>query len=157
MRSGLRKIDSGSEKSNFYWADRYVTKPSVICGQCALARNSLTTQNTVHLDLFTILPEIDGVGASIVTYIYRNPIDYDNYVAPMDTNENLLLPTKERAIVEYILVERWCDEGTLIEALKTYLEWEENREKLYEVADFYGLPRETLDYWIHEAETDEEV
>lgn len=143
--------------NELYWVDKNVKKPSILCNSCALARNGLIAQTGIHLDLFSQLKDAEALDAGFVTYYYNENIDYDNYVTPMKTNSNLLLPTRERALVEYLLLEKWCDEGTLIEALKTYKLLEGVYDRLYEVADFYKLPRETLDYWIHEAETDEEV
>lgn len=140
-----------------YVFDSYVKRRSVICGQCALARNGLTTQNPTHLDVWTSIKEIDGVDAAIIRYIFNDKIDHVYEVHPMMGNSNLLLPTRERAIVEYVLCERWRDEGTLIEALKTYL-WNFNDlPHLYEVADFFGLNKIELDFWINEAITDEEI
>jgi hypothetical protein len=78
-------------------------------------------------------------------------------VEPEESNPLLLKPTKERAIVEYLKNEKWCDEGLLIEALKNYLEQFRNDEELYRVADFYGLERSTLDSWIQEAINDTEI
>lgn len=139
--------------------DKEVNTVSVICGLCALARNGLTTHDPTVLDLFTNYPELDGISASIVKYYYKSSVDTEHYVSPMDTNPLLLLPTPERAIVEYIQNEKWCDEGVLIEALKTY----EFRDDicdlplLYKVAEFFGLPKAELGYWIQEARDDEEV
>ena len=141
-----------------YVFDKYVKDNSyVVCGICALVRNGLVIFDKDHLDLFTQYPEIDGIDAYAVRYVYNPNIDYEYEVTPFFTNPLILLPSKERAIVEYVLCERYCDEGILIEALKSYLLWFKNLPKLYEVADHFGLSREVLDYWIHEAETDEEV
>lgn len=139
--------------------DKEVKSKHVIFGQCALARNGLTTQSTVVLTLLTDYKELDGIGTAVVTYYYKENIDYINYVHVMNTNSLLLLPTKERSIVEYIQCEKWCDEGTLIEALKTYQFSPAftGKDKLYEVADFFGLARKELDYWLKEAREDYEV
>ena len=140
-----------------YKFDRLLEYKYIIGQNCALARVGLTTQNAVHLDLFSDVNESDHLSNGRITYYYKENIDYEHYVTPMETNSNLLLPTKERALVEYIQNEKWCDEGTLIEALKTWLFAFKDMDKLYEVADFFGLDRATLDYWIHEAETDDSI
>lgn len=137
--------------------DKEIDKNAVICAQCAFSRCGLTTQDWVHLDLWTSFSEIDGVETGAVRYLYNPHIDFEYELTPMDTNPLLLLPSKERAIVEYIKCEKWCDEGTLIEGLKTYLYQFINMDKLYEVADHFELNREILDYWIKEAYEDEEV
>lgn len=133
--------------------------PHVICGQCAVARNGLTTQNYTHLDLFTEYEALDHLNLAIVMYYYNPSIDTEHWVKPMFTNPNLLLPSPERAIVEYMKNEKWCDEGTLIEALQGYEFREDicNLPLLYEVAEFFDVPKETMDYWLNEARTDEEV
>ena len=134
-------------------------KRRVLCGQCALARNGLTTQNSVILDVFTEHSELDGLDLHVMVYYYNPSIDYEHWVTPSPTNPLLLLPSPERAIVEYVKNEKWCDEGTLIEALKTYelRKTITNLPLLYEVAEFFKVPKETIDYWLNEARTDEEV
>lgn len=131
----------------------------VICGQCAIARNGLTSQNSTHLDLFTEYETLDRLNLVILCYYYNPSIDTEHWVKPMFTNPKLLLPSPERAIVEYIKNEKWCDEGTLIEALKTYEFRDDicNLPLLYKVAEFFEVPKETIDYWLNEARTDEEV
>lgn len=143
---------------NFIY-DKEVSKTKVLCGICALSRNGLTTHNPTVLDMFTDIPELDGVSVTIAKYFYKSPIDTEHFVTPMETNPMLLLPTPERAIVEYIQNEKWCDEGVLIEALKTY-EFRDDicsLSLLYEVAEFFGLSKDILDYWIIEASEDEEI
>lgn len=140
-----------------YIYDKEIKERRVICAHCALARVGLTTFSPVHLDLWTKYPSIDGVDAAIVRYLYNPNIDYEYELTPMNTNPLLLLPSKERALVEFIKCEKWCDEGILIESLKTYLNWFYNEKHLYEVAAYFQLPKETLDYWIKEALEDEEI
>ena len=142
--------------SMFPW-DSIFKDRRVIAGACALSRNGLTTISPGYLQVFTAEEDFDGFSFGVGMYIYRDPIDYDNFVTPMKTNSNLLLPSRERSVVEFILVDRWCDEGTLIEALKSYKQWEENYTKLYHAAEFYGLSEKKLKYWIREAETDVEI
>lgn len=139
--------------------DSLVTNKSVAFGRCALARNGLTAQNYVVLGLMTKYQELDGIDLCVCKYYYNPSIDYEHFVKPMDTNPLILLPTPERALVEYIKNEKWCDEGTLIEALKTYdfRDDRRNYELLYKVAEFFDLPSDTLDYWIKEAKEDTEV
>lgn len=136
-----------------YWIDKEVKKPSVVCSQCALARNGLTTQNAVLLNLFTTYERLDGFDAGVVVYFYNPNIDYENYISAMPHNPYVLLPTKERAIAEYLKFEKWCDEGTLIEALDSYLFWSDyDVTELYKVCDFYGVKRDVIDYWLLEVQ-----
>lgn len=141
-------------KFNF---DGLVQKKCVLANVCALARNSLTTIEANKLGIWTKLKELDGIDFGAVTYYYKKGFDTEHYLAPAKTNPLILIPTPERAIVEYIQNEKWCDEGTLIEALKSYLFRYGNTEKLFEVARFFGLSEEHLSYWITEAEEDEEI
>ena len=140
-----------------YKYDKLIEKESVLCDFCALTRNGLTMQNPDFIVLWTNYAELDGTTTAAIKYLYNPNLDRVNYLTPSPTNANLLLPTKERAIVEYILCERWRDEGTLIEALKTYLWQFKDMDKLYEVADHFKLSREELNYWINEAYNDEEI
>lgn len=134
-----------------------IDEKRVTCGNYALAGAGLISWNLIHLDLMTDDAEFDNFDMVYITYYYYPKIDYEHWVTESRQNPLILQPTKERAIVEYILNEKWCDEGILIEALKSYLEFFRNDEELYEVADFFGLKREVLDYWITEAENDEDV
>lgn len=138
--------------------DNLVTKnPHVLCGPCALTRAGLTTYSSDLLFLQTPYLEMDGVCTIYITYYYYSNIDYEYCVTPSDTNNLILIPSRERAIIDYLRCDKWCDEGILIEALKSYLAWFKNDKKLYACADHFGVPRETVDYWINEALTDEEV
>lgn len=137
--------------------DHLITEKHVLCAACALSRNGLTTHSTEHLCLQTPYAEIDGVCVVYITYYYYQNIDYDHWLTPESSNPLILKPTKERAIVEYILNEKWCDEGILIEALKTYLQWFRKDEELYAAADFFGLDRKILNDWMQEALTDTEI
>lgn len=140
-----------------YPYDSLIDEKRVLCGACALSRVGLVDYNSGHLELMTNDIEFDNFSLCYITYYYYSKIDYENYVAPLSSNPFILVPTKERAIVEYIKNEKWCDEGILIEALKSYLMWFRNDEELYKVAEHFKVPKETIDYWINEALTDEEI
>lgn len=141
----------------FYDYDSLADKKVVLCCSCALSRAGLTAYDPVHLDMMTQIKELDHFCMVYATYYYYPYIDYEHWITPETTNPLILKPTKERAITEYILNEKWCDEGILIEALKTYLQWFRNDSELYTVADYFGLNRTTLDYWIREALEDTEI
>ena len=132
-------------------------KEYVLCGPCALARAGLVTYSTELLYLQTSYKELDGVCTIYITYWFYDDIDTQYCVTPGDENPLILHPSKERAIIEYLKCKRWCDEGILIEALKSYLLWFRDDDKLYKCADHFGVSRDTIDYWINEALTDEEV
>lgn len=138
--------------------DRYVEQLSVICGQCALARCGLINSNWIHLDLWTRYKELDGIDSAIIKYFYNPAIDYTYEVFPEQSNPNLLLPSKERAIVEYIMCEKWRDEGILIEALQAYVrDYGNHLAQLFVVAEFFSLSEEELDYWLNEAREESDM
>jgi hypothetical protein len=157
MVIGVIQIMDGVAMNGDYIYDNEIKETRVMCAQCAFARQGLIYWIGPHLDLWTYYSSIDGLNTSAVRYLYNKNIDYEYEVQPYFTNPNLLLPSKERAIVEYIKCERWCDEGTLIEGLKTYLDQFCDMEHLYEVAEFFKLDKPILDYWIKEALEDEEI
>lgn len=138
--------------------DILVQDTHVICNCCALARNGLTSYNSEHLDVFSDKSEKLGkvFSASIITYYFNPNIDYEYDVKPLETNPLLLLPSRERAIVECIKWLDYVDEGVLIEALKDYLDyfWD---SRIYDVGNHFDVNKETLDYWFKEAREDEEI
>ena len=134
-----------------------IDKRCTLCGVCALAYNGLITYSVDHYDFMTAHKEIDGANLLYLSYYYSDTIDDTNFTRVDSNDPFILVPTKERAIVEYIKNEKWCDEGILIEALKSYLMWFRNDEELYKVAEHFKVPKETIDYWINEALTDEEI
>lgn len=140
-----------------YIYDRNYTEKAVLTGACALARNGLTTTSLQHLDIQTSHKELDGLYTVPCSFHYNNAIDMEYQLTKSESNSLLLLPSKERALVECIKHLDWCDEGILIEALKSYLQWFRDDEKLYECAKHFGVEKDTIDYWINEALTDEEV
>ena len=119
----------------------------------AVARNGLTFLSTGYLNLATDKSELQSIRSNSFCYIYYPDLDREHYLVPSASNPDLLIPTRERAIVDYIkLQENYGDEGILIESLQTYLaDYSIDLPKLYEVAAFLKLPREELDYWLNEA------
>lgn len=137
--------------------DSVINERRVLCNQCALSRSGLIIANDTHIDLMTNREDFDGFSLVYITYYYYEHIDYEYKLHPLNTNPLILVPSKERALVEYIKNEKWCDEGTLIEAMKTYLMWFRDDQKLKEVAEHFSLNWSTVEYWINEALEDEEV
>lgn len=137
--------------------DKFYTKRAVLTGVCALARNGLVYANANHLEIQTGEKQLDGLHTVPCNFYYNGDIDWEYELTESPSNSSLLLPSKERAIVECIKHLDWCDEGILIEALKSYLMWFRDDDKLYKCADHFGVSRDTIDYWINEALTDEEV
>lgn len=150
-------IDGSTQMKEFYPYDNNYTEKSVITGACALARAGLTTGSLKHLDLQTDIKDLDGLQTIPCSFHFNASIDYDYALSPSKSNHVLLQPTKERALVESIKHLDWVDEGILIEALHTYLDYFRDDEKLYACANHFGVSRDTIDYWIQETLEDEEV
>lgn len=131
-----------------------VDAPMVVCAEAALNFAGLVIFNSEHLIFQTCEKELGSRSFGYYSLYYNHNIDYRYKIRPFKDNPNLLLPTKERALVECILHLDWVDEGLLIEALKDYMERHWNEKEFYEVADHFGLDRETLEYWLKEARND---
>lgn len=134
-----------------------VKETSIACGSYALAKNSLICFSPSILCVFTDSTILENVTCTGFDYYYRNmEIDYQYELRPSKENPLLLIPSKERAIVECIKWLEYVDEGELIEALKTYLDmfWD---NRIYKVGEHFGISKETLDYWFEEARNDKEI
>jgi len=137
--------------------DEEIKTKAVICGDRALEESGLLYYNPgARLDIFTKYKELDNLYLSVVSYHYNPNIDYTNFVKPLKSNNNLLVSSIERAIIECIKFIDTVSEGSLIEALKDYQLRYKNYDKLYPMADFYQVSKEDLDHWIYEAENDYE-
>lgn len=130
------------------WLD---DKDYVLFGASALANAGLTTMTTDAITVFTKIKSVEGFWG-IARFVYiEDDIDYTNFVTRGKTHPHILIPTKERALVESIKYIDKCDEGFLMEALDTYVNWnKEDVSKLEEVAEFYHVSKETVHYWINE-------
>ena len=137
--------------------DEEIKTKAVICGDRALEESGLLYYNPgARLDIFTKYKELNNLNLAVITYYYNPNIDYTNFVKPLKSNNNLLVPSMERAIIECIKFIDTVSEGSLIEALKDYQLRYKNYDKLYTMADFYQVSKEDLDRWIYEAENDYE-
>ncbi len=122
-------------------------------------RRGLCYFNSNYLQLLTDKEQLDRLQLATCEYIYYPNLDRVHYVEPSAVNPGLLIPTRERAIVDYIkLLEEYGDEGILIESLQSYLyNFSKDLPKLYEVADFFQLSRDSLDYWLEEARNESDM
>lgn len=137
-----------------YPYDRYLE--GVVTLSTAANRVGLCHFNSWFLELATDNVELDGIKLPMCRYVYYPNLDRLHYLVPSVNNPKLFIPTKERTIVDYVkLNDRYGDEGILIESLQSYLhDYGKDLTKLYEVASFYNLPKEQLDYWINEAKNE---
>lgn len=151
-------LKSGSVKGKYLISyDFAVDKVVVCCSSTALARNGLVMFDVIHLDLQTKEKELDKMSFGCFKMFYNSTIDFKYCLTESPSNKLILLPSKERAIVECIKHLDWIDEGLLIEGIKNYIAYFWNEKLLYETAKHFDVPRETIDYWIEEAKNDYEV
>jgi len=139
---------------DLYKYDKEFSKCYVITGACAFARNGLIYASVTHLDLQTDIKEMDGFCTQVSGFHYNPEIDYEYCVTESPTNPLLLLPTKERAIVECIRHLDWIDEGFLIEGLKDYINYFWDSRLLLQAAQHFSLSYDELEYWLEEARND---
>ena len=130
----------------------------VLAGPTALYRAGLTSQQTVVLDIWTSYEDIpNGLFAVFVRYYY-NPMGKDiQYTVCGKAHKNIHEPTKERALVETIKFHDYFNEGILIEALQNYIRNVEDFSLLYEVAEYFSVSRDDVDYWINEAREESDM
>lgn len=122
----------------------------ILIGNSALNRHGLLTVVTLQLQCETPIQEINSLGTFIVRWYYST--DATNYKNTTESKcKNILVPTIERSIVEYIKYLSNFSEAYLIEALCTYLSRDTDLQHLYDAAKEYNLPKEVLDYWLNEA------
>ena len=140
-----------------YPYDRYLE--GIMTLSTAANRVGLCHFNSWFLELATDDEKLDGIRLPMCRYVYYPNLDRLHYLVPSADNSKLFIPVKERVIVDYIKLEdNYGDEGILIETLQNYLRnYEKDLDKLYEVASFYELSKEQLDYWLNEARNDNYV
>lgn len=73
---------------------------------------------------------------------YRETIDKENFVVRFEENPGLIVPTRERALVDYMRFEAPVeDDEHLMIGIDDYLR-DHDTSKLLEVAEFYGVKRQ---------------
>ncbi len=135
-------------------AEDLIEEKTVLCGSSALSFAGLVMFNTTHYIIQTRIDLLNNSVLYFFTLKFNPKIDYEYRVVPSKSNPMLLLPTKERALVENIQHLEWVDEGLLVEGLKNYIAQFWNEEEIYKVADHFGLDHSTLEYWLEEARND---
>lgn len=128
-------------------------KEHILAGPCALMRNGLVSFISTVLDCWTLKTGISGLDNLIVRY-YFNPWATKKFdTVPSKVCGNILVPTAERALVEYVLFHEYFDEGLLLEGLNNYLSKDGcNKNRLFEEMDKFIPERvDWLSYWINES------
>lgn len=129
----------------------------ILIGEQAFCRRGLTTLFSPVLQCSTLYTNITGIWNPIVMWYFNPFADRFEHTTPSPRCSNILEPTTERAIIEYIIFHDYFDEGILIEGLSTYLQNHTDLCALYDEAAFWHLRIDWLDYWIKEAREDYEV
>lgn len=128
--------------------------PYVLTGLSALVYSGLSSwedfmPNVLHKD--SQLPNVTLFG--LVSYLYDPNLDTTHYCRPLAFAPMVYCPTRERALVENIkfnLVN--VDEGAFVESMLSYVKYySEDLDKLKEVAEFFQVPYNKVEYWIEEA------
>ncbi len=124
----------------------------ILAGECAFQYNGLTTLIDNSLQCWTLSLITPNRARETVIW-YFNPFA-DKYMetALRDVTDLYLTPTRERAIIEYIIFNDYFDEGILIEGIQSYMgEYDGKLEDLYRVGKLFHLDRSYIDYWWKEA------
>lgn len=133
-------------------------EPAVVVGDHALACNGLTTALCSIKQLSTLTVGIDGINTFICIWYFSPWADRYEHTRPSPKHPKILIPTRERALWEYMMLHEKFDEGILIEGLSDYLRLTENAEdKLIAEAQYWGCGEDLVKYWIKEALNDYEV
>lgn len=138
---------------NIYQHDERVgrTGKHILIGEQAFCRCGLTTLFSPILQCSTLYTKITGIWNPVVMWYFNPFADKYEHTKPGPVHPNILEPTVERAIVEYIMFHEYFDEGILIEGLQTYLNQHTDLSALYAEAEYWHLPKSWVDHWIQEA------
>lgn len=84
-------------------------------------------------------------------YVKIPNYDKENFI--IETENGWFVPTEARCIIDCI---RYRDlvhnDDQFLHAIEDYFDLDRTLDELYEVADFYKVPREEVDYWIKESD-----
>ena len=129
------------------------SKTYVLSGHSVFSYRGMSCSGSYMPFLYTENKMLDGVTFNpFVSYWYTDNQDVSNYVELLKGTNNIYLPTIERAIIEALRNDLRCTiEDYFYDDFSRYIEFDMDYKKLCEVADFYGLSREKLDYYINEA------
>lgn len=138
-----------------YISTQASTQNFVCCGPTALTRAGLLTLIPGTVGCWTSNTRLHDIYA-FYTHFFFNPykderIDWD--LIPEKNAPNILVPTKERAILECIEFKDYFYEGYILEAVQNYKEWYDlDYDILRANAERYHVSLDELDKWIKEAE-----
>lgn len=134
------------------------TTPVILIGESALVRVGLTTLHNSVLKCSTLVSGVTGIWNPIVTWYFNPNANRYDHTVPSKKHPNILQPTQERALVEYMEFHDYFDEGILIEGIQTYLfQHNDDYSALIEEAKFWKFSTDMVEYWVNEAKEDYEV
>ena len=120
---------------------------SILLGACTYyGMSNMYPIDNVILDVGqpNDLRDIHNVYKSIPNY------DKENYI--IKTDKGFYVPTESRCIIDCIRYKNYgVYEEQFLVAIEDYFDLDKTLKELYEVADFYKVPREDVDYWIKES------
>jgi hypothetical protein len=113
----------------------------ILTGLGALVWYRMTNLPSNFFDIAVTDKELDGIKLFGAEYVYVPDLDVENFLIPCEYNQTILIPTRERALVDYmrfgIAVEE--DENLMI-ALQEYdILFNGDFSKVLAVAEFYGV------------------
>ncbi len=119
----------------------------LMSGIGALVWHGYTNMHRSFVGLVSDDPRVAEMRMYGIILQYRQNPDTDNFVEPHTENPRLLIPTRERAIVDYMRFESITeDDENLMLAIDEYLRDHDSGE-LLRVAEFYGV-REQMEQAI---------
>ncbi len=125
----------------------------VLTGLGGLVWHGMTNMFTNFLDIAVTDKTLDGIRLYGAYFTYVTELDTENFLAPCEYNSKILIPTRERALVDHmrfgIAVE---DDEHLMIALQVYLDTGGDAEDILKVAEFYGV-REQMENSIEISRT----
>lgn len=127
--------------------------PYVLTGIGSMCYSGISLAGVYFPELLTNVERLGGFKIEdFVYYHYESNLNINDYVTPMKGFEFILIPTKERSIVENIKYNLdYIDEGYFLEALEIYkLSPFFNYELLKEVSNCLGVNMVKVDYWLEE-------
>lgn len=124
----------------------------ILAGESALAHAGLITLSTGGLKQIWTLHMLTPITEGVPVAYYWNPYA-DKPFLTKETDSGYLLPTQERALVEYMMFAHYFSEEFLLEGLQTYDEvFDGDFSEIYKVADFMKVREDVISHWIREAQ-----
>ena len=119
----------------------------MVCGESALAYNGLTKNKCCPVTLCTDMYS-DEIACDVYNIVNKSIGNSFRYCKVLgDACNNLYMPNKERAILEYAMYAK-DPMPVLSEALVTYLKQVDSLDALYEIAKYFNISARFIDVMI---------